>query len=64
MSKGILAVYFLLATLSMNGQYWQQKVNYEMEINFDDENHQYEGEQTLTYYNNSPDTLYRLYFHL
>jgi len=44
--------------------YWQQKVEYEMEIDFDDSEHRYDGKQRLTYFNNSPDTLFKAYFHL
>ena len=44
--------------------YWQQRVEYQMDIDMDAENHQYDGQQTLTYYNNSPDTLSRVFYHL
>lgn len=44
--------------------YWQQKVNYEMEIDFDTSKHQYAGKQKLTYFNNSPDTLNKVFYHL
>ncbi|MDZ7808417.1 MAG: hypothetical protein U5K71_15095 [Gracilimonas sp.] len=44
--------------------YWQQHVDYTMEIDVDAENHQYSGEQTLVYTNNSPHTLDRVYYHL
>jgi len=43
---------------------WQQRVEYQMDINVDVENHQYDGKQTLTYYNNSPDELSRVFYHL
>ena len=43
---------------------WQQRVAYEMNIDVDAENHQYAGEQRLTYYNNSPDTLEKVFYHL
>jgi hypothetical protein len=43
---------------------WQQRVNYEMTIDMDARNHQYNGVQKLTYYNNSPDTLHRIFYHL
>lgn len=43
---------------------WQQAVNYEMDIDFDVRTHRFEGEQELTYFNNSPDTLYRVFYHL
>lgn len=44
--------------------YWQQRAEYKMNIDFDATQHQYKGKQTLTYYNNSPDTLRRLFYHL
>ncbi len=43
---------------------WQQAVSYEMEIDMDVENHQFTGTQKLTYINNSPDTLYKVFYHL
>lgn len=54
----------LLWTTHAFSQYWQQRVAYEMEVSLDDQNHQYKGTQKVTYWNNSPDTLYRVYFHL
>ena len=44
--------------------YWQQGVKYYMEIDMDVAKHQYEGFQRLTYYNNSPDTLKQVFYHL
>lgn len=44
--------------------YWQQRVSYDMAIDFDVSTHQFTGNQTLKYYNNSPDTLYEVFFHL
>ena len=35
-----------------------------MEIDFDVETHRFDGAQRLTYYNNSPDTLYQVFYHL
>ncbi len=43
---------------------WQQRVEYKMKIDFDVKNHQYEGEQELRYWNNSPDTLRKVFYHL
>lgn len=43
---------------------WQQKVNYEMEIDFDVKTHQFQGKQRLEYQNNSPDQLDRVFYHL
>ena len=52
--------------LSSYGQagYWQQRVEYKMDIDFDVTTHQFTGDQSLTYYNNSPDTLHRVFYHL
>lgn len=44
--------------------YWQQHVNYNMEIDMDVEKHQYTGKQELIYTNNSPDTLTKVFYHL
>ena len=44
--------------------YWQQRADYVMEIDFNVEKHQFDGLQKITYTNNSPDTLYNLYFYL
>ncbi|MEL6670103.1 MAG: M1 family peptidase, partial [Bacteroidota bacterium] len=35
-----------------------------MDIDFDVRKHQYDGKQTLTYTNNSPDTLHQVFYHL
>ena len=44
--------------------YWQQKVNYEMEIDMNVNTYQYTGTQKLVYTNNSPDVLDKVYYHL
>ncbi|MEP7320283.1 MAG: M1 family metallopeptidase [Saprospiraceae bacterium] len=43
---------------------WQQRVDYKMDIDFNVSNHQFTGTQKLIYFNNSPDTLKRLFYHL
>jgi len=56
------------ATLSQLGQAqdyrWQQRVEYAMEVRLDVKTHKVAGTQKLTYYNNSKDTLRRVYYHL
>ena len=49
---------------SNNSTYWQQHVDYKMEIDMDVNTYQYKGKQTLVYTNNSPDVLNRVYYHL
>lgn len=44
--------------------YWQQKVDYKMEIDVNVENSTYKGKQELVYTNNSPDTLHQVFYHL
>ena len=44
--------------------YWQQHVDYKMDIDMDVKSYQYKGKQTLVYTNNSPDVLGRVYYHL
>jgi hypothetical protein len=43
---------------------WQQKAEYVMDIDFDVNKHQFKGNQALTYYNNSEDTLHQVFYHL
>ncbi len=56
----------LMATLSTQAQHerWQQKVHYTMDIVVDAANNQFSGKQKIMYWNNSPDTLKTLFFHL
>ena len=60
----LFTLFLFVASAQNNTGYWQQKVDYKMEIDMDVENHQYKGTQELTYSNNSPDTLYRVFYHL
>jgi len=45
-------------------QYWQQKADYKMKIDLDDDNQRIYGEESITYYNNSPDALEYLWIQL
>ncbi|HRO39457.1 MAG TPA: M1 family metallopeptidase [Flavobacteriales bacterium] len=44
--------------------YWQQDVHYNMAAKLDEENDLIQGSAVLTYWNNSPDTLREVFFHL
>jgi hypothetical protein len=44
--------------------YWQQRVEYAMDVKLDVATHRVAGNQHLTYYNNSSDTLTKVYYHL
>ncbi len=43
---------------------WQQRVDYQMEIDFDVNLHRFTGKQRLVYFNNSPDELTKVFYHL
>lgn len=44
--------------------YWQQRVEYQIDVRLDDQTHAVQGRLKLKYHNQSPDTLRKLYFHL
>ena len=44
--------------------YWQQQVDYTMDVKMDVETYRYSGTQRLIYTNNSPDTLSRVFYHM
>ncbi|MCF8237852.1 MAG: M1 family metallopeptidase [Saprospiraceae bacterium] len=50
--------------LAAQEPYWQQRVSYEIDVDFNHIQHQYSGSQRIVYQNNSPDTLKHLFFHL
>jgi hypothetical protein len=60
----IFLIVFGVGFSQNNTSYWQQKADYKIAIDLDVETHQYKGVQELTYTNNSPDTLYRVFYHL
>jgi hypothetical protein len=51
-------------TTSNIDTYWQQHVDYTMDIDMDVNNYQYKGKQKLVYTNNSPDELSKVFYHL
>ncbi|MBS9461333.1 M1 family metallopeptidase [Flagellimonas sp. 389] len=55
---------FLTVSAQNNTVYWQQHVDYTMNVEMDVETFQYSGTQKLIYTNNSPDELDRVYYHL
>lgn len=60
----VLALFCGSVLLANAQNYWQQKVEYTMNIDFDATKHQFSGTQKLVYYNQSADTLHKLYYHL
>ncbi len=65
MKKLLLFTFFITAMgFGQNSSYWQQHVDYTMEVDMNVENFKYTGTQKLIYTNNSPDDLTRVYYHL
>lgn len=54
---------FSLKSFGQDG-YWQQKVKYAMDITTNVQTNQFSGKQKLEYWNNSPDTLKKVFYHL
>lgn len=59
---------FLMGMTAVFGQnnfeYWQQHVDYEMDVKMDVNSFNYGGTQKLVYTNNSPDDLDKVFYHL
>ena len=60
----VLSATGLYAQNNPNAGYWQQHVDYKMEVSMDVKTYRYTGKQELVYTNNSPDTLRRVFYHL
>jgi hypothetical protein len=54
----------LNSAFAQSAPYWQQHVDYKMEVSMDVKNYQYKGKQELVYTNNSSDTLKKVFYHL
>ncbi|MBK6825430.1 MAG: M1 family metallopeptidase [Chitinophagaceae bacterium] len=66
MKKGLIFSMLVLITFILKAQpdRWQQRVKYTMNINMNVQTNQFTGKQKLEYWNNSPDTLSRVFYHL
>ncbi|MES2747402.1 MAG: M1 family metallopeptidase [Bacteroidota bacterium] len=66
--KKILLLSFLSLgfsnVFSQSTSYWQQHVDYKMDVTMNVETYQYKGKQELAYTNNSNDTLHKVFYHL
>ncbi|WP_457618925.1 M1 family metallopeptidase [Lutibacter sp.] len=60
----LFSISSIIASAQNNTSYWQQKVDYKMDVDVDVENYQYNGTQKLVYTNNSPDVLKKVFYHL
>ena len=59
-----LLILLAFCSLTYSQNYWQQSVNYKMEVDIDVKTFKYSGKQDLLYTNNSPDSLKKVFYHL
>lgn len=66
MKKTILSVFSvcLLQITYCQLTYWQQEVNYQIEVSLNDKDHTLDGFEKIEYINRSPDTLKFIWFHV
>lgn len=65
--KNILFIFISCISFAQNNPnpgYWQQHVDYKMDVKMDVKKFQYTGKQEIVYTNNSNDTLHKVYYHL
>ena len=60
----LLFLLFFYCISVKSQKYWQQSVDYKMTVDVDVETFKYNGQQTLVYTNNSPDTISKVFYHL
>ncbi|MBS1932813.1 MAG: M1 family metallopeptidase [Bacteroidetes bacterium] len=67
MKKFFLFLYLCCQLSTANSQtnsYWQQQVNYSINVSLNDIENTLDGFEKINYTNNSPDTLFYIWFHL
>ena len=64
--KTVFAAFILTISITVSAQpdRWQQRVKYAMDIDMNVQTNRFTGKQKLEYWNNSPDTLKKVFYHL
>ncbi len=62
--KFISTLLFISSFLAYGQTYWQQQVDYKINVSLNDKDHTLNGFETFTYTNNSSDNLSRIYVHV
>jgi Peptidase family M1 domain len=60
----LVLFYFQLPVTNCQTNYWQQQVNYIIDVSLNDKDHTLDGFEKIEYINHSPDTLKFIWFHL
>lgn len=61
--KKIIVLLSLLHVGFVSAQYWQQAIDYKINVELDHDTAQYQGTEEIVYTNNSPETLKKVFFH-
>lgn len=66
MNKLLFTILTFLFSITLHAQnnYWQQQVNYTIDVKLNDSIHTLDGFAKIEYINNSPDTLHFIWFHI
>ncbi len=65
MGKSFFSLIAALAfSVAAYPQYWQQQVNYRIDVSLNDKEHTLDGFERIAYINNSPDTIHFIWFHV
>ena len=62
--KFVVAFLFSGTVFAQQNGYWQQNADYVMDVTMDVKNYQYTGSQKISYTNNSPNSLKKIFYHL
>lgn len=60
----LLFLSFAFSTAFSQPDRWQQKIKYAIQVDMNVQTNQFSGIEQIDYWNNSPDTLHRIFFHL
>ncbi len=60
----LLLIVYSCHTAAFSQSYWQQQVNYRIDVTLNDITHTLDGFEKMEYTNNSPDTLHFIWIHL
>ena len=59
-----ISVFFFSLFVQAQSTYWQQQVNFSIDVSLNDNDHTLDGFERIEYINNSPDTLHFIWFHV
>jgi hypothetical protein len=64
MKQLLVLILLIVSITTSNAQYWQQEVNYTIQVKLDDKSHVLRGSEIIQYTNNSPNSINEIYMHL